>query len=213
MESARQAEFVYRIDAHQRLVFVSEHWGSFGEENHGRHLAAEQVLGRSLWDFITDQTTIEIYRALVARVVQTACVAQFPFRCDSPGARRHMWMILSALENGACQFSSRILREEPRTFVPLLDPLALRDPRAFVTVCSWCKKVAVPNTGWLEVERAVGVMELFGTPLQPQLTHGICPPCEAGFHEEIESWNGSTRGSTSSSSSAGSTVSSQPMTA
>lgn len=189
MECASQTEFVYRIDGEHRLVFVSDNWGSFGEENHGRHLAAEQVLGRSLWDFITDQTTVEIYRSLLARVVRTSCVAQFPFRCDSPGARRHMWMILSACADGGCQFTSRILREEPRTFVPLLDPVSLRAPGAFVTVCSWCKKVAVPNTGWLEVERAVGVMELFGAPLQPQLTHGICPPCEAGFREEIEAFS------------------------
>lgn len=195
METSFAPDCVYRIDATHRIVFVGGNWVDFARCNHGDHLVPDKVLGRSIWEFITEPTTIEIYRALVARVVSRASLAEFGFRCDGPEVRRHMWMEVTRAADGTCQFTSTVIRQERRTFIPLVDPQALRESQKYVTVCSWCKRVAVPDSGWVEVERAVGAMGLFGLPRLPQLTHGICPPCQARFQTEIDYYQSShTRG-------------------
>ena len=53
-------------------------------------------------------------------------------------------------------------------------------------MCGWCKRVAAPPIGWLEVEEAVGALSLFAEPLPPQLTHGICEQCSTTLHQALD---------------------------
>ena len=48
---------------------------------------------------------------------------------------------------------------------------------SFVTMCGWCKRVAVSPRRWLEVEEAIAALALFDEPRPPQLTHGVCEEC------------------------------------
>jgi hypothetical protein len=48
---------------------------------------------------------------------------------------------------------------------------------AFLTMCSMCKKLAVNETDWDEVEPGLNKLNVFGHYPLPQITHGICPAC------------------------------------
>jgi hypothetical protein len=82
------------------------------------------------------------------------------------------------------EFESRIVRQELREHVRLMNPSVERGKR-FVSICGWCKKIALPNGQWVEVEEAVRVLNLFDEPQLPTLTHGICGECTASF---LKSW-------------------------
>ena len=53
-------EILYRLNDRDEIVFVNDVWSEFATANDGRHLVPSQVLGRSLWDFITDLTTRQL---------------------------------------------------------------------------------------------------------------------------------------------------------
>ena len=46
-------------------------------------------------------------------------------------------------------------------------------------ICSWCKRIELPDDGWTEVEPGGRKLDLFGATALPQLSHSICPECEA----------------------------------
>jgi hypothetical protein len=49
-----------------------------------------------------------------------------------------------------------------------------------------CKKIAVSENKWEDLEVAVNKMKLFEKKVLPQLTHGICHACDHTVREEID---------------------------
>ena len=86
-----------------------------------------------------------------------------------------MELRVSSQGHGTVRCESRLIREEPRETVPLLDEAVSRND-ACIRMCSWCKNVAV-DEGWVEVEEAVARLRLFETDVLPQITHGVCDAC------------------------------------
>jgi hypothetical protein len=84
--------------------------------------------------------------------------------------------ITPALE-GAVDFRISTVAEEARDAVALLTGAQSCDTGALLTMCSWCKKVRLPNDEWVQVEHAVQALGLFGGAPLPHVTHGICPAC------------------------------------
>ncbi len=168
---------VYRLDSEYKIIFVNEFWTLFASDNHADNLCDQEVLGNSIWDYITDRETVELYKAILVKVAQENTVIRFPFRCDAPTARRFMEMQVSRLPNGSYEFASVILRTESRGFQPLLSAFGKKGDD-FIRSCGWCKKIAVPPERWVEVEEAVQVLKLFNQSVLPQITHGICPHCQ-----------------------------------
>lgn len=167
----------YQIDAQDRIVAVSETWAAFAVANDSPHLS-EGVLGRSLWDFVGDTPTRELYQVLLARV-RGGRPVRFPYRCDAPAMRRFMRMTMTLTNGGGVCFDSAILRAEPRT--PQWSAPALpAGPAALLTACGWCNRIAVAG-GWEEIEVAIDRLGLFGAAPPPALTHGICPACYGSF--------------------------------
>jgi hypothetical protein len=175
--------YSYAIDAANRITQVSPEWLVFAREC-GARLTEEQVVGRSLLSFISDDATRHIYRVMLERVRATGRPMVVPFRCDGPEVRRFMELAVAPGESGGLRLEGRLLREEIRDPVALFDP---EHPRGegLLTVCSWCKRVRV-GQGWLEVEDAVTSLRLFDEPRLPRLTHGICPDCAAAMERELE---------------------------
>ena len=87
-----------------------------------------------------------------------------------------MELKISRAENKAVALVGCLLREEDRAAVALLDTAVSRT-RDLVKMCSWCKKVWIPEEEWLEVEAAVTNLRLFDRSTMPGVTHGICEPC------------------------------------
>lgn len=176
-------EIRYTLNDRDQIVAVNDGWDAFATANGAAHLAAGQVLGRSLWDFVTDGTTRLLYRDVLARVRRDRAV-RFTFRCDAPDCRRHLEMEVSGAPEGGTTFRVRTLAEEPRPRQPLLDPTRPRSG-ALLRACGWCKRFDLGGR-WAEVEEAVEALDLFHHAELPPVTHGICDHCFARMTAAIE---------------------------
>jgi hypothetical protein len=181
---AAERSFTYRIDDADRLTFVASEWLDFARENEATSLSSEAITGQSLFSFIGDPETRHLYRIIIDRVRQSRSGAVLPFRCDGPGVRRFMELHITPLPKGAVEFEGRLIREETREVVPLLDPSVARSDEV-VVACSWCKRIDVDGI-WMEVEDAVRRMGLFNRSSLPRISHGICNDCAKHFLEEFD---------------------------
>lgn len=174
--AARPPEVVYEIGPDDRILRVNPAWSEFAAENGGGpEMARPTILGCRLWDFIGDPSTCELYQGIVARVRTSRVPFRFRFRCDSPACRRLLRMTV-ARHQRCVRFQAETVAIQKRPAVPLLDPALARSGDMLIT-CSWCKRIPVPRSGWLEVEHAVQALALFEEPALPILSHGICPDC------------------------------------
>ncbi len=176
----------YAIDAADKICFVDDAWGLFAEANNGTALTRSAMLGKSLWECISDPATRTLYKQLVARVRQGQ-LAEFSLRCDGPSCRRLLEMRISAAADGVVEFETRTVHAEDRPPQALLSPDTKRSSE-LLRACAWCNRVNVGTTGseWVEVEDAVERLRLFERGLAPQLTHGICETCLEGVMGVIE---------------------------
>jgi hypothetical protein len=169
----------YRINDRDHIEFVSDAWVPFATANGAPELVA--VVGRSLWDFVSEMTTRQIYQDLIARV-RTGRTASFPYRCDAPERRRFMHMMVRPAGRRGVEFDSVTLRIEERR--PIAVSRTADSAHRLLRVCSWCKRVDVHGT-WHEIEAAVELLGVFAAGAPPALTHAICSDCQARMLAEI----------------------------
>jgi hypothetical protein len=170
----------YRIDRQGLLIYVSDSWTHFALDNGSPYLVAERVIGQPLLSFVSDPETRSLYKIILERVRTTGVPVTVTLRCDSPSLRRFLQLVISPLPDQEIRFLSHTLRTEPRASIPLLDPSTNRSTE-LLTMCSWCKRILLPQDRWVEVEEAVANLELFCLDALLKLTHGICPAC----HEKV----------------------------
>jgi hypothetical protein len=166
------AEVQYVVDASDVLVEVNDAWSAFAIGNGAPHLEARHVLGRSLWTFIADDRTCELYRSVMRRVREGGR-SEFHFRCDSPEWRRYMLMSITRAGRRRLLFDSVTLRVEPCNRPPPPAPRLAVEP---VRICSWCMSVYIDD-GWVDPDTALSTLGLFATSCAPGMAHGICPLC------------------------------------
>lgn len=159
---------------------MNEAWDRFAAANAGRSVTSDRILQRSLWDYITDETTRELYRQILKQIREGRTV-RFTLRCDSPDCRRLLQMDVGRGAGNTVEFRTRTLSEESRDPIDL--PTAQQGASGeLIRTCGWCKKLFVDGA-WLEIEPALQSLELFERSALPKLTHGICEPC----YERIQS--------------------------
>ena len=117
-------------------------------------------MNEPIWKFIAGNETRYLYELCLAKVRAQQQPMILPFRCDAPDRRRYLELKMTPLAREQVAFASRILREEPREKVQLLQHDVARS-EAMIKMCSMCKKVELSKDVWLEVEDAITVMELF----------------------------------------------------
>jgi hypothetical protein len=178
-------EFIHWVDASNRIIWVNEAWQDFARESQVEYLVNMMARKPLLWSFISGLETRYLFEAMLAKVRQGKGSLSLPFRCDAPDRRRFMEMKMQLVENGVVVFSNRILRLEFREPVQLLGDEVARDER-FLCSCSWCKKIELSGSNWVEVEDAVRVLELFAEKTLPKISHGICPRCTDELETMIE---------------------------
>jgi hypothetical protein len=183
MDTFRQL-LAYSIDGQDRLVAVSGEWEEFARANGAPQLARERVLGRSLWEFIDGQDTLEVHRLLLDRIRVRGAGVTLAFRCDGPRLRRDMQMVLEPGQDGRVEIRTHLVHESRRPYVALFDAAAQRSG-SFLKVCSWCRKVEMGGLGWAEAEHAVRELRLLEIPPVPRISHGMCPACLEGFRERL----------------------------
>ena len=172
-----ESPVVYSVNASDEIIHVNDAWNDFAAANDGAALLSPAIIGRTLWEFITEDVTLQLYRRLLARVRGGSGPVQFAFRCDSPGTRRLLEMNILAESGGGITFVVHSLVLEDRDSVDLLDPFAPRGATR-LRICAWCKRIPNADGRWMEVEEALPSFEVFAGGELPTITHGICGDCE-----------------------------------
>lgn len=178
-------EISYVIDAEDRLVSVSDGWTSFARMNHGEALSPEKVIGHSLWEFIADEPTRELYADVLARV-RAGTETDLILRCDGPELRRLIEIMVAQQMDGMVRFRTVLLASKPRPLQRLFDRATPRSTR-HIMVCSWCEKVNVDIEKWFEVEAAMDYLHLNEEVELPVLDPVVCPECYSKVSEIIGS--------------------------
>jgi len=156
-------------------VSLGGEWDRFALANDAPELAGQNIIDRSLWDFISGDMMRHIYRQLLV-LVRSGKSIQYHFRCDSPGMRRFLNMSLTPEQDGGVVFETVVDRVEERMPQEILSRSTNEDGE-IVTTCSWCKKIKTGDDAWHEVEEAVQILKLFELDPAPQLSHGMCSAC------------------------------------
>ncbi|MBW7957640.1 MAG: hypothetical protein H3C68_07075 [Deltaproteobacteria bacterium] len=175
----------YRIDASDRIVEASDSWDVFAVENKASQLTKKEVLGRFLWDFIEGSDTRHLFRLMLSKARDTLSAMRIPFRCDSPETKRFMEMEIRPHPDDSIDFVCTTLKTETRTPVAFIDPDVDRS-NEWRTICSWCKRIKMPNGEWVELDDGIRKLDLFGTKKPPRMSHGICPEDQERAFREIE---------------------------
>jgi hypothetical protein len=168
--------FIYRVDRDDRISFVNDEWVAFAMENGLSELLARGVVGKSLWDFIVDPSVQRLYQELFHRVRVKKSKPKIPYRCDSPDCRRVMHMEVFASPDGEIHLINRILQQEFRPSVSILESSADRSSDS-VAVCSMCKKIRLRENTWYEIEESAAILGMSHSGPYPQLSHSICDGC------------------------------------
>lgn len=188
----RQTPVVYEIDSTDRIVRVNPAWSVAAAAAGVPGLQETLVVGRSLWDFVDDPTTRQLFAAMLVRARAGAPPLGFGFRCDTPAERRLMRMVIAGQPGARVSFEVTLIAVQPRPPVALLEAGTPR--RGLVRMCGWCKRIPTPAGEWLEIEDAMQVLDLLDAPPLPALTHGICPHCHAAVLRTLESAPGGAAG-------------------
>lgn len=177
---------VYRVDGLDRVVSVGGPWDAFARENDGDAVVARHIIGRHLFDFVTDPTTQHLYRKMLARA-RAGRDLNFTYRCDSPGVRRLMEMQMRLVnDDGSVEFSSTPLHEQPRVPVDLPQADGAADaPETLQRACGWCNRFEVDGE-WLEIEEAAARLRLLERTSPPTVTHGMCEECASRMLAELD---------------------------
>jgi hypothetical protein len=174
MSQAQPVSILYTLDSQDLIKEVDGDWAKFAAANDGEAVESSSVIGKPLWPYIADTTLRELYRRLVAEA-RAGRPITFEYRCDAPCYRRLFEMRIRAGAEGAVTFTSRLLAEESRDPVALLDKNQPRS-REFLRMCSWCQRVHAHDC-WLPIEAALETLGLMLKPDLPRITHGICDSC------------------------------------
>lgn len=166
----------YRLDAADRVKWVSDGWVDYARANAADSLRTDDVLGRSVWEFIDGAEVTGLYHALFQKVRSTGEAVTLLCHCDSPRVKREMEIRIVPHAEGGIEVVATIVSEQSRPAVPLLDH-ALPRSDDVLSMCSWCRRVLTHPDRWLPIEHAIEELELFSGRVLPKLSHGACPDC------------------------------------
>ena len=167
----------YTLNADDLIASTGADWAAFAQENGARELTEESVVGRSLWDFISDDGTRQVYKSIFRRVRLGGGPCLFPIRCDSPTMWRRVMMRVSKPSNDLIALECSLIDSRTRRLLQLLDVSSHRDENR-LTLCSFCLKGLVEPLGWIEIEDAAKCLRLLEQTTAPQVVYAVCPTCE-----------------------------------
>lgn len=175
--------YSYELDSSDRIVNCSETWDQFARDNDGAHLAFERIKGQSIWDHISDDRTIVLYRRIFASA-RFGKPVQFFLRCDSPTIRRLLHVSISPTIQGNVRTTAMVFRADPRPPIETSAcPNVESDDGGCYTLCTWCNKLN--DDGWVEVEDVVKRRSAAGVTSDPPIRRGICDACYGRIDQQL----------------------------
>ncbi len=172
----------WTVDRGDRIVGVDDDFLAFARQNAAPELTREFLVGRPLWSFVEGEEIRALYRLLFARVREEGSAFVVPFRCDAPDRFRFMELHLEPAEDAVVQCEGRLLREQRRPALPLLDRMLPRASTHF-PMCSVCLRLFVGGS-WLEVDEAVRRLDLLAALPPPALDPALCDECRHAARRE-----------------------------
>lgn len=165
----------YTIDASDIITEVSPSWDGFARENFAVRLGRSDVVGRPLWDFIHDESTMRLYQVLLKTVREKKKKLTIPYRCDSPRVRRYMVMEVTPNDDGSVSFVNEL--QEIRSRSPeVYFQHKLGASNTYYVMCSMCNKVRPwESETWNEVEDAFAALAQVDGPVE--VVYEVCDPC------------------------------------
>lgn len=185
MVSIERFRYQYRVDRHDCISWVNSWWLAFARENGGHRLTEQLVVGRSLWDFIADDETRQLYQALHYRLRGHDSTVVLPLRCDSPNVRRHMQLIITGKSGEkTLMYEGGIVQAKPREYLAVLDSAKQRT-NPCLWMCSCCKHVLLEPKGWIEVEEISEILQLNRRQRLPRCRQTLCPHCRKMLSDSV----------------------------
>lgn len=167
-------DILYYLNEDDEIVTVNSAWNRFARANNGNSVEGHCVQWWPIWVFISDPSTVLIYRHLIARAREGRPVG-FGIRCDGPTVVRLARMEIRRMRSGLLEFRVHPVSETPRRRVPLM---AVNESLAGDTkLCGWCMSIRIAAGLWLPAEQAHS-STCGGDPDRELLvSHGSCPRC------------------------------------
>lgn len=186
-EPEKSSVVSYTIDEDDIIVEVSSSWQLFAKENFAVGLTEREVLGRPLWDFIKDESTRSLYKALLRAVRAKGQPISFPFRCDSPRIRRYMVMNVTPHDDGHISFTNELVETRSRNPEIYFQNM-LGSNKLYYVMCSVCNKVrAFEEKGnWQEVEDAFTALAHMDDPVQ--VVYELCESCSSFMNSSLQKY-------------------------
>ena len=190
------------LDAMDGLTFATDrngiirdigatNWNAFAVQNGAPEIAAEAILGSSLFDFIGGTQVQDQLRRVMERIALDPNWSWvLPIRCDSPDRKRKIRQDLRPIfSDDVCTgfiFQSVEQYSQQRPPIGLFDFKRLRelakDDNHLPTVmmCSWCQRVQSPTVRedqWVSAEDYYAG----GGKSEVRISHAICEECLEGM--------------------------------
>lgn len=201
------------LDRRDTIIRVGEHWNRFAEENDGRAVLGEHIIGKPLHSFITGDSTRMYIEAVLRYARQSGRTIARPYRCNSPQTRRYMEMIIKPMFDGGVCMIHRLIKVEPMAKAVTFSwaretgyigrreapaeyageagetqpdqPITavIAEPRAPIIRCSICNRIRIDRL-WMEADQAVTESRITGPHIG--VLYGVCPDCQkAGINRLV----------------------------
>ncbi len=167
-----------------RILSVNDEWNQHALENHSPELCSQEVVGKTLWHFISDRHTTLMHELIVSVAHSRKKPIVWRFRCDSAEWYRVLESVVEPLTNGHSRYTNRFTTQIHR---PSIELLGTRQDRSdeFIRLCSWCKGVIQGQ----HVVTLEYINENYSTRREkalPQLLHGMCHDCYEQQSEALD---------------------------
>jgi hypothetical protein len=176
MDAHVQPIYRYYLDEADVVVCVDHWWLAFAKENNAAGLNESSVIGKVVWEFISDEPTRTLYKEIHDHVRSSGNPITVPFRCDSPTLKRYMQLSICKHVDGQLLYESALIRALPQRRLAVLGSTQKRS-NAFLTMCSFCKRSLIEPSGWLEMENISLKLRMYDKQTVPELRYTVCPEC------------------------------------
>jgi hypothetical protein len=105
---------VYELSSQNRIISVSDNWDSFARSNGGEAALSQAVMGRPIWDFISNLDTRSYFNALMFAARSTERKVAVRYRCDGLSERRLFQLQIEPMEVRGLRLSHIPLDVMPR---------------------------------------------------------------------------------------------------
>jgi hypothetical protein len=180
----------YAVDADDRIVAAGRReWSRFSIDNGAPEPRTDSLVGRHLFEFVSDPELRNAYRALADRIMSTGEPAVIAARCGGPGGAREVRLSIDRVplrDNGpGLLFRVKVVGKTASPRLDVFDIKALMiaikqgSDLPIVTVCSYCRQIRRPGSGdendWIAAEE----YHRLGGSLHVRISHGVCADCDA----------------------------------